>query len=64
MIQLSFKDMRPPLYCDGNNVRDWLYVHDHFWTIDLILFLQFGVEEYKIILHERVENFIKVEYME
>ncbi|MBF0528039.1 MAG: dTDP-glucose 4,6-dehydratase [Deltaproteobacteria bacterium] len=26
-----------PVYGDGQNVRDWLYVDDHAWGIDLIL---------------------------
>ncbi len=26
-----------PLYGDGNQVREWLYVEDHCWAIDLVL---------------------------
>jgi len=26
-----------PIYGDGKNIRDWLYVDDHCWAIDLIL---------------------------
>lgn len=26
-----------PVYGDGSNVRDWIYVEDHCWALDLIL---------------------------
>ncbi len=31
------ENKKVPLYGDGLNVRDWLYVEDHCWGIDLIL---------------------------
>ncbi len=37
MIQLAFQDKPLPLYGDGSNVRDWLYVDDHCRAIDMIL---------------------------
>lgn len=37
MIQLALKKKPLPLYGDGSNVRDWLYVHDHCRAIDMIL---------------------------
>ena len=37
MIQLALKNKPLPLYGDGSNVRDWLYVHDHCRAIDMIL---------------------------
>ena len=37
MIQLALNNNPLPLYGDGSNVRDWLYVHDHCRAIDMIL---------------------------
>ena len=37
MIKLALKNKPLPLYGDGSNVRDWLYVHDHCRAIDMIL---------------------------
>lgn len=37
MIQLALKKKPLPLYGDGSNVRDWLYVHDHCRAIDMML---------------------------
>jgi dTDP-glucose 4,6-dehydratase len=31
------EDKKVPVYTPGNQVRDWLYVDDHCWAIDLIL---------------------------
>lgn len=37
MIINALKDKKLPVYGDGANVRDWLYVEDHCAAIDLIL---------------------------
>ena len=37
MIINALKDKALPVYGDGLNVRDWLYVEDHCRAIDLIL---------------------------
>lgn len=37
MIGRAMKNERLPVYGDGRNVRDWLYVEDHVRAIDLIL---------------------------
>jgi dTDP-glucose 4,6-dehydratase len=37
MIQNALKDRPLPLYGDGKNIRDWLYVEDHCAAIDRIL---------------------------
>ena len=37
MIALALQDKPLPVYGDGRNVRDWLYVDDHCRAIDLIL---------------------------
>ena len=36
-ILFALKKKPLPLYGDGSNVRDWLYVHDHCRAIDMIL---------------------------
>jgi dTDP-glucose 4,6-dehydratase len=37
MIQNALQDKSLPVYGDGLNVRDWLYVEDHCSAIDLVL---------------------------
>ena len=37
MIINAINDKPLPIYGEGNNVRDWLYVEDHCWAIDLII---------------------------
>ena len=37
MIINALSDKKLPVYGDGKNVRDWLYVEDHCHAIDLIL---------------------------
>lgn len=36
MASISFHGKLFPVYGEGINVRDWLYVEDHYKTIDLI----------------------------
>lgn len=37
MIKLALKDEKLPVYGEGLNIRDWLYVEDHCEAIDLVL---------------------------
>jgi dTDP-glucose 4,6-dehydratase len=37
MIANALADKPLPVYGDGLNVRDWLYVKDHCLAIDLII---------------------------
>jgi dTDP-glucose 4,6-dehydratase len=37
MIANAYEDKELPVYGDGLNVRDWLYVYDHCVAIDLVL---------------------------
>lgn len=37
VISLALKDQKLPIYGNGMNVRDWLYVKDHCAAIDLVL---------------------------
>src|SRR5699024_4887509 len=36
-INNALKDTTIPIYGDGTNVRDWLYVYDHCTAIDAIV---------------------------
>lgn len=37
MIQKALRDEKLPVYGNGSNVRDWLYVGDHCTAIDLVV---------------------------
>jgi dTDP-glucose 4,6-dehydratase len=37
MISRSLSDQQLPIYGDGLNIRDWLYVEDHCSAIDLVI---------------------------
>jgi len=37
MIQCALNHQKLPIYGDGKNIRDWLYVQDHVKGIDLVL---------------------------
>ncbi|ERL65199.1 dTDP-glucose 4,6-dehydratase [Schleiferilactobacillus shenzhenensis] len=37
MIQHGLEGKTLPVYGTGENIRDWLYVSDHCWAIDLVL---------------------------
>jgi dTDP-glucose 4,6-dehydratase len=50
-------DDRPlPLYGDGRNVRDWLYVHDNCAAIDLVLHRGVAGEIYNVGGGHEIEN--------
>ncbi|WP_337098189.1 dTDP-glucose 4,6-dehydratase [Paenibacillus sp. YIM B09110] len=48
MIQNALNDKQLPVYGDGLNVRDWLYVEDHCSAIDLVLHQGRGGEVYNV----------------
>lgn len=48
MIQNALNDKPLPVYGDGLNVRDWLYVEDHCNAIDLVLRKGISGEVYNI----------------
>ncbi|MBJ8192367.1 GDP-mannose 4,6-dehydratase, partial [Bacillus cereus] len=37
MISRALSDQQLPVYGDGLNIRDWLYVEDHCSAIDLVI---------------------------
>ena len=56
MIVNALHDRKLPVYGDGKNVRDWLYVGDHCCAIDLILQNGRVGEVYNIGGHNEMQN--------
>ncbi len=56
MILNALRDMPLPVYGDGLNVRDWLYVEDHCRAIELILQRGRTGEVYNIGGHNERQN--------
>ena len=56
MIANALADRPLPVYGDGKNVRDWLYVEDHCKAIDLILQHGRVGEVYNIGGHNEMGN--------
>ena len=56
MIANALKDKPLPVYGEGINVRDWLYVEDHCKAIDLILRNGHVGEVYNIGGHNEMRN--------
>lgn len=55
-ISLLLKDEKVPVYGDGLNVRDWLYVYDHCEAIDVVLHKGNPGEVYNIGGHNEKTN--------
>lgn len=56
MIKLALKDEKLPVYGEGLNIRDWLYVEDHCKAIDLVLHKGKAGERYNIGGHNEKRN--------
>ncbi len=56
MIGNSLKHINLPIYGDGKNVRDWLYVEDHCKAIDLVMNKGKEGEIYNIGGHNEYSN--------
>lgn len=56
MIEKALRDEKLPVYGDGKNVRDWLYVGDHCNGIDLIVRNGKNGEVYNIGGHNERSN--------
>lgn len=56
MISNALNDKPLPVYGEGKNVRDWLYVEDHCKAIDLILRKGREGEVYNIGGHNEMKN--------
>ena len=56
MIANALNDKPLPVYGDGKNVRDWLYVEDHCKAIDLIIHKGREGEVYNVGGHNEMAN--------
>lgn len=56
MIKLALKDEKLPVYGEGLNIRDWLYVEDHCEAIDLVFHNGVSGERYCIGGHNEKRN--------
>ncbi|HEY4643573.1 MAG TPA: GDP-mannose 4,6-dehydratase, partial [Bacteroidota bacterium] len=56
MVINALQDRRLPIYGDGQNVRDWLYVEDNCEALDLILHGGKAGETYNIGANEEWRN--------
>ncbi len=48
IIECAINDKMIPVYGDGKNVRDWLYVEDHCEAIDIVFHKGISGEKYNI----------------
>lgn len=56
MIKLAMNNEKLPVYGQGLNIRDWLYVEDHCEAIDLVLHKGKAGERYNIGGHNEKRN--------
>jgi dTDP-glucose 4,6-dehydratase len=56
LIRCALAEEQIPIYGDGENVRDWLYVMDHCKAIDLIFHRGHGGETYNVGGHNERTN--------
>ena len=56
MIKLALNDEKLPVFGQGLNIRDWLYVEDHCEAIDLVLHNGKAGERYNIGGHNEKRN--------
>ena len=56
MISLALQDKQLPVYGQGLNIRDWLYVEDHCEAIDIVLHKGEKGERYNIGGHNEKRN--------
>ncbi|MBR3414645.1 dTDP-glucose 4,6-dehydratase [Candidatus Saccharibacteria bacterium] len=56
IIRKALVDEKVPVYGDGMNVRDWLYVEDHCKAIDLVFHKAPAGEKYCIGGHNEMHN--------
>ena len=56
MIKLALENKKLPVYGNGKNIRDWLYVEDHCEAIDLVFHNGKAGERYNIGGHNEKRN--------
>ena len=66
MIANTLADKLLPVYSEGINVREWLYMEDHSKVIDLIILRGRVGEAYNIGGHNKIRNIdiVKLIYKE
>lgn len=62
-LSKAMKDEKLPVYGDGKNIRDWLYVKDHCRAIDLVLHKGKKGEVYNIGGHNEKTNLEIIEIL-
>ena len=55
-IILASQDQKIPIYGNGNNIRDWIYVDDHCEAISLALFNGKRGDSYNISANNEINN--------
>lgn len=63
MIRNAVAGLPLPVYGDGGNVRDWLYVEDHCSALDLVFHLGETGRTYAIGGHNEISNLALVEQL-
>ena len=57
----SIKDLKVPLYGDGQQIRSWIYVNDHVQAIESLISKGKSGQVYNITAYEEITNKIIVE---
>jgi len=57
----SIKDLKVPLYGNGEQIRSWIYVNDHVQAIELLISKGQAGQVYNITAYEEITNKIIVE---
>ena len=55
-ILLASKDMKIPIYGNGTNIRDWIYVDDHCDAVLMVLLNGKAGESYNISANNEIDN--------
>jgi len=61
IIILANKNLKIPIYGEGKNIRDWIYVDDHCDAVERVLFNGKAGESYNVSANNEVDNLTIVE---
>ena len=61
IIILANKNLKIPIYGEGKNIRDWVYVDDHCDAVKKVLFNGKAGESYNVSANNEVDNLTIVE---
>ena len=56
-IILAYQNKKIPIYGNGKNIRDWIYVEDHCDAVSLALFKGKQGESYNVSSNNEIDNF-------